>query len=209
MATYFSLMKRFIYLILFSSLPITLLAQNDSLPRSVRMQKCEPSIIINVGGGPTRLDNVWRGEFTLDVAMGVQFRNGHAAYIGMAMQQMQRESNYQDRRTSRTNLPLYLQYQWRAFGWHRDCQDRHMWSPFLGLKAGWNFLQDVHVDESLENQHVDDLRNQEFITPQVGIDFRCAEYMSLGLSLECEISRRYIGDGGGYCKPRASLTMKF
>lgn len=178
-------------------------------PASERMKLCEPSILINVGGGPTRLDDLWKGEFTLDVAMGVQFRRGHSAYIGMAMQQMQRESDYTDRRTSRTNLPLYLEYQWRAFGWHKDMQDRHLWSPFLGLKAGWNFLQDVHVDESLENQHIDDLKNQEFVTAQLGIDFRCAEYMAMGIMLECEVSRRYVDDGGGLFKPRASLCLKF
>jgi len=193
-------------ILIFSFLLLSMAAAAQSRER---MRICEPSILINVGGGPTRLDEQWKSEFTLDVAMGVQFRLGHAAYIGMAMQQMQRESNYKDRRTTRTNLPLYMQYQWRAFGWHKDCADRHRWSPFLGLKAGWNFLQDVHVDESLENQHIDDLRNQEFLTPQLGIDFRCAEYMAMGLMLECEVSRRYVGDGGAYFKPRASICLKF
>jgi len=190
-------------------LSLNAVAQTSAEGRKERMVTCEPSMIINAGGGPTRLDNMWKGEFTLDVAFGVQWRSGHAAYIGTAMQQVQRRETYSDRRTSRTNLPLYAQYQWRAFGWHKDMADRYKWSPFVGLKAGWNFLQDIHTDEQAENENVEDKKNQEFVCPQLGVDFRCAEYMSIGVVLECEFSRRYIVDGGAFYKPRAAIFFKF
>lgn len=204
-------MKRYIILSsLLVSLSLSLMAQTQAEKQtSDKMVRCEPSIMINVFGGPTRLDNVWKGEFTLDVAIGAQFRNGHAVYAGMGMQQVHRDRTYDDRRNTRTNLPLYLQYQWRMFGWHRDCADRHAWSPFVGLKAGWNFLQDVYINETLQDQHVVDLSNEWFVTPQIGIDYRCAEYMSIGLVAEAEVSRRYVGDGGGWCKPRVGLVFKF
>lgn len=207
-------MKHYLTLLLALVSGIALAQEPVAAPApKVKLEKCEPSLLINIGGGPTRMDGNWKGEFTLDVAFGCQFRNGHAIYAGASMQKMDRtvtrRDTYQDLRTSRTNMPIYLEYQWRAFGWHQGMGDAHRWSPFVGVKAGWNFVQDIHVNETVEGQNEMEAHNQEFIIPHVGIDVRCAEYLCLGIMAECEISKRYTERGGGsYFKPRFSLVFK-
>ncbi len=185
------------------------------------MEKCEPSLYMAVGAGATKIDGRWTSEANLETDFGVMFRTGHALYLGFQFQKLSRTPHREgtqivdkDHRTSRTNFPVYLMYQYRVFGWNKGMQDAHRVSPYVGVKAGWNFIQDVYISEVVSLQNVDELKNNYFATPLVGFDFRCAEYFTIGLTVECEISRRYRWDvdgnaDGSWFKPRAVLAFRF
>lgn len=188
-----------------------------------KMEKCEPSLYMAVGAGATKLDGKWASEANMETDFGVMFRTGHALYVGFQFNKMSRtpyrdprdnQTVDKDKRQSRTNFPVYLMYQYRLFGWHKGCEDKHRVSPYAGAKFGWNFLQDTFIGETVAQQNLDERKNNWFGTPLIGFDYRCAEYFTLGLVLECELSRRYREDvdgnlDGSIAHPRACLVFRF
>ncbi|MBP3585934.1 MAG: hypothetical protein J6J29_00360 [Paludibacteraceae bacterium] len=194
-------MKKHLFLLLLIISPLALMAE--------KLEKVEPSLLVGVGAGASCLDDIWRPEANIEVNFGAHFRTGHAMYLGFAFNRMNRETTESDKRTGRTNFPIYLLYQWRAFGWNKNMADKHNWSPYVGIKAGWNFIQDVRIGETVAEQNNRELEGQVFAAPQVGIDLRCAEYLALGITFECEFSRRYFEYGGNVAKPRFLLTFRF
>lgn len=194
-----------------------------ALAMAEKMEKCEPSLYTAVGVGATGIDGTWTAETNLETDFGVMFRTGHALYFGCQFQRLNRqphraEDNGQmddkDRRTSRTNFPVYLMYQYRFFGWHKSMGDEHLVSPYIGVKTGWNFIQDSFISESSTMSYSEELQNNWFATPLFGFDYRCAEYFTIGLVAECEISKRYqtsVSDveNGSYFKPRMCLVFRF
>lgn len=187
------------------------------------MEKCEPSLYMGVGAGATKLDGKWASEANMETDFGVMFRTGHALYVGFQFQKMSRTpyrdphdnvTTDKDKRQSRTNFPVYLMYQYRLFGWNKGCADKHRVSPYVGAKFGWNFLQDTFIGETVAQQNLDERKNNWFGTPLIGFDYRCAEYFTLGLVLECELSRRYSHDvdgnrDGSIAHPRACVVFRF
>lgn len=193
-----------------------------ALAMAEKMEKCEPSLYTAVSVGATAIDGGWTAESNLETDFGVMFRTGHALYLGFQFQKLNRTHKTAsdggdidvDRRTSRTNFPVYLMYQYRFFGWHKSMGDQHLVSPYIGVKAGWNFIQDAFISESSTMSYSDELTNNWFATPLFGFDYRCAEYFTIGLVAECEISRRYrtsiAGDiNGNWFKPRLGLVFRF
>ncbi|MCQ2333851.1 MAG: hypothetical protein MJZ88_04470, partial [Paludibacteraceae bacterium] len=45
-----------------------------------KMEKCEPSLYMSIGGGATKLDGKWASEVNMETDFGVMFRTGHALY---------------------------------------------------------------------------------------------------------------------------------
>lgn len=207
--------KQALWIVLFALAPMAAMAEI--------MEKAEPSLYVAVGAGGTKIDNKYSAEANLEADFGVMFRTGHSLYLGFQFQKLSREPWRdgsqivdKDHRTSRTNFPVYLMYQYRFFGWNKNMADKHRVSPFVGAKCGWNFLQDIFIGETVAEQNLDERKMNLFGTPLIGFDYRVAEYFTMGIVLECEISRRYMvnvtfpdENMGSYFKPRACVMFRF